>query len=222
MTRDTGRLVTPADLIRDIDVIESFNEVIGTYDPETPYAVEFDCHFADLVDEEFGDQVKAGFLTVAIGNPHESEVEKLLPAAQTAHEGGHYIAYHSYWTANGQREFLRDHWPYHAGRWTEWDVVFNDHGYYPQYYFGEGGIVYAPDQPGTDFRSGQGWKSCGDFPNYLRQLEAFQNLMTDWNRDHQNRAVGLTIFTYGGWGWEDFDFDHGALLLLQEKCKSWV
>lgn len=203
-----------ADILKHIDVLESVNEVIGTQDPELEPAVAFDVAFADAIRVRYGHQVSAGLLTIAVGNPHESEVVKLLPAARKAAEDGHYIGYHPYWSANTERSWLAEKWQWHAGRWCEWDRVFTAHGVYPRYYGGEGGICYAAD--GDSFQPNRGWKSCGSFGKYITDLVRFDRLARAWNATHGNRFRGLTVFCYGGYGWEDFDFEPGDLAELAE------
>jgi len=203
-----------SDILKHIDVLESVNEVIGTRDPELEPSVAFDVAFADAIRLRYGHQVSAGLLTVAVGNPHESEVIKLLPAARKAYEDGHYIGYHPYWSANTERSWLAEKWQWHAGRWCEWDRVFTAHGVYPRYYGGEGGICFAPD--GDSFQASRGWKSCGAFARYIGDLALFDRLARAWNATHGNRFRGMAVFCYGGWGWEDFDFEPGDLAELGE------
>lgn len=209
--------ISEADLWAHIDVIESINEVIGTFDPETPRAVEFDVTFAELVNDRL-DATRAGILTIPVGNPHESEVEKLLPAAEIASKQGHYLAPHAYWTANPSHCWLEDKWQWHAGRFTQWDEVFVEHKFYPRYYFGEIGAVYSVT--GDDMSSGRGWRSCygGDFDRYIERLARYNELLADWNATHGNRALGGTVFTYSGWGWDDFTWTPEQ----QERLTRWA
>lgn len=206
-----------SDILKHIDVLESVNEVIGTRDPELEPSVAFDVAFADAIRLRYGHQVSAGLLTVAVGNPHESEVVNLLPAARKAYEDGHYIGYHPYWSANTERSWLAEKWQWHAGRWCEWDRVFTTHGVYPRYYGGEGGICFAPD--GDSFQASRGWKSCGAFGKYITDLVLFDRLARAWNATHGNRFRGMAVFCYGGWGWEDFDFEPGDLAELEEALE---
>lgn len=206
--------MTIPEILRHIDVFESVNEVIGTRDDDLLPGVAFDVAFAEAIEERYGEQVKAGMLTIAVGNPHESEVIQLLPAARVSSERGHYLAYHPYWAANQTTSFLRSGWPYHAGRWQEWDKVFREHGVYPRYYGGESGICFAPD--GWSFQANRGWKSCGSFGKYIPDLLEFDRLAFQWNALHGNRFRGTAIFCYGGYGWEDFDFEPGDLAELAE------
>lgn len=202
-----------------VDVIESINEVVGSNYERNQRAVAFDCHFADAVRARYGALVDAGILTVAIGNPPEDQVSVLLPAARKAYEDGHFLAYHAYWTANRLRPeppYLIRHWDYHAGRWQRWDDLFRSHSIYPRYYLGEGGIVFARDEGGIDFSSGQGWRSCGSFDYYISQLDLMNQALLAWNDEHGNRCRGLTVFCYGGQGWTDFDFEPGDLYALRD------
>jgi len=208
--------ISEADLWCHIDVIESINEVIGTFDPETPRAVDFDVEFADLV-YLYMDKTRAGILTIPVGNPHESEVEELLPAAEIAHEQGHYLAPHAYWTANPSHCWLEDKWEWHAGRFAQWDKVFVGHRFYPRYYFGEIGAVYS--ETGDDMHSGKGWRSAyGDFDLYIERLARYNELLAKWNAAHGNRALGGTVFTYSGWGWDDFAWSPDE----QERLTRWA
>lgn len=203
-------------------VIESLNEKIPTFAvPELQKAVEFDVHFCNIVKQRFGGYLRPGVLTAAIGNPHETEVQYLLPAAIAAIENNGLLAYHAYWTANEHQDYLEEKWQWHAGRWTEWDKYFVSQGYYPQYYLGEGGIVYS--NTGNDFHSGKGWKSCGSFEDYLTSLDRFNQLCNTWNLQNNNRCHGLTVFGYGNWGWDDFEIGEGDLLLLRDKAvNDWL
>lgn len=210
--RNTG--MTVAQVLQHIDVIESVNEVIGTHDPDLEPSVVFEIEFMRAIEERYGNAVKAGILTVAVGNPHESEFIKLLPAARKAHQGGHYIAYHPYWAGNRSASYLLPHWTYHAGRWMEWDRVFRAHGVYPLHYGGEAGAVFSTD--GWTLHSGLGWKDCGPFSRYIGEMLEFQAKCRTWNQLHGNRFRGATIFCYGGHNWPRFDFEPGDLAELGE------
>jgi hypothetical protein len=144
----------------------------------------------------------------------------LLPAARAAYELGGALGYHAYWTANRERSFLTspDHWPYHAGRWMEWDKVFRADGIYPRYVATEGGIVYAPD--GVTFNSGRGWKSCGSFERYLEDLAEYNRRVRAWNAEHANRCFGIHIFCYAQYGWGDFELGDGEVDLLIDWSKT--
>ena len=215
---------TVEDTLSWIDVLESINETVPTNNAQHIIkAVTFDCYFSDFVHEEFGDKVKAGLLTVAVGNPSEAEVPLLLPCAKLSHERGDFCGYHSYWAADNVQGYIQQGWPWHAGRAFQWDIVFNSFGYYPVYYFGESGICYTyPESNGTNFVATRGWKSCGDFPNYIKQIEIYNNNIIAWNKEHQGRCYGGTLFTYGSWGWENFEFNPGDLALLTTAMKKYV
>lgn len=198
-------------------VIESLNEQIPTHNiNQLQCAVNFDKDFCYAVKQKFNGKLRPGILTAAIGNPHETEVHYMIPAVQAAIETNGILGPHSYWTANSNQDYLIEHWKYHAGRFTEWDKVFNENGLYPEYFLGEGGIVFSTT--GTDFHSGKGWKSCGSFEKYLDSISQFNELITQWNSSHNNRCHGITLFGYGNWGWDDFEIGAGDLELL----KSWA
>jgi hypothetical protein len=201
-------------------VIESLNEKIPTFnEQQINKAVEFDRIFCELVKQKFNGHLRPAVLTAAIGNPHETEVHLLIPAVEAAIANNGLIGYHSYWTSNqnDNGEWLTEKWKFHAGRWTEWDKVFNEAGLYPEYYLGEGGIVYSND--GNDFNSGKGWRSCGSFDKYLAQINTFNSKVIEWNSTHNNRCYGLTVFHYGNWGWDNFKLGDGDITTLTNWAK---
>lgn len=211
--------VTVEQLLSKITAVESLNETIPTFSPTVlQRAVEFDCRFAEKLHSRYGSLIAPVLLNVAIGNPHESEVVNLLPAAQASVQYGGFLGYHAYWTRNEQQGFISDYWQWHAGRWMEWDAIFRDNGVYPRYALGEGGIVYAPD--GVSFNSGKGWKSCGSFELYLDDIQEFNARVTAWNAQHANRCAGLTLFGYGNWGWDNFELGDGEVALLNNWAQG--
>ena len=205
--------LTPAQLLQGITGIESANEVIGSNCPDAiKRAVEFDVAFAELCYARFGDGVAPVLLNVAVGNPLESEVELLLPAAQAVEDYFGFIGYHAYWAANTTQSFLVSGWPYHAGRWMEWDKVFTAHGVYPRYAATEGGICYAPD--GWAFDPGKGWRACGPFDRYLTDIAEYNRRVAEWNKAHGNRCAGMTIFCAYQWNWDSFLLGDGEIATL--------
>jgi len=205
--------------------LESRNERIPTFSPdELRRVVDYDVGFYEAVYSRYGAALKAVGLTGAVGNPHETEVEIMLPAARAAMLYDGFVGYHAYWTANRDRNYLVEYWDIHAGRWCRWDDVFTANGIYPRYALGEGGIVYAPD--GLNFNSGKGWRSCGTFLEYLQQMTTFRNLTAEWNAHNQNRCAMLTIFCHGNWGWDDFEIcepgTDGNLQLMLAQSSAWV
>ena len=199
--------------------LESLNETIPSFNtPVVAASVEFDVEFCDLAHERYGSAINTVLLCGAIGNPHESEVPLLLPAAKAAYKHGDFLGYHCYWTANEGQQFIENHWPYHAGRWMEWDTYFRSQGVYPRYASGEIGIVYAWD--GVSFNSGLGWKRCGSFERYLEDIDTFNSKCLAWNKLHGNRFAGGTIFAYGQWGWDNFVLGDGEVILLNKWAQA--
>lgn len=218
LCQNTG--LTEEQVIDAISGVESLNEEIPTFNLiQLRKAVAFDVGFAEKLHQRYGDGLRPLLLNVAVGNPHETEVIELLPAAEASVTYGGWLGYHAYWTSNEHRTFITDYWDYHAGRWMRWDDVFRANGVFPRYLLSEGGIVYAHD--GLAFNSGLGWKACGDFPTYLQQMDTFMSLVQAWNRVHNNRAVALTLFAYGNWGWDSFDLGEGNIPLLLAHSANW-
>ena len=130
-----------------------------------------------------------------------SEIELMLPAVEQVIKYGGTIGYHAYGYAGAPGHNLNDNWKYFAGRALEnWDPVFNAHGLYPKYIFGECGAFSTCND---------GWRSAsclnGDWPLYLEQLNEFSDRIKAWNAAHGNRCLGGTLFTSGGWGWDSFE-----------------
>ena len=215
-TARTNMGLTLAQFLERKLALESLNETIPTFnEPVLRDAVEFDVHFSDLAHQRYGEAVDVVLLCGAIGNPHESEVPLLLPAAKAAAEHEDFLGYHCYWTDNqytNDPSFLTKYWEYHAGRWMEWDKYFVSKGVYPRYVSGEGGTVFAWD--GANFNSGLGWKACGSFERYLKHINAFNDRCLAWNKLHGNRFAGLTLFGYANWGWDNFELGDGDVQLL--------
>lgn len=201
-----------------IDYIESANETISHAYEQNLISVAYDVAFADELAKRNWN-VAPALLNIAVGNPHETQFKDLIPAVEKIVEYNGICSYHSYWCANRDNNWLVENWPYYAGRFTAMDKVFNEHGLYPNYVFTEGGIVYS--YTGLDMHSGLGWKACGSFENYLAQIDTYNQLLNDWNTEHGNRALGVTLFTVGGWGdWESFRIESGDLLLLRDWAKG--
>lgn len=212
--------VTEADVLDADLVIESLNEEIPTFNvSQLQRAVAFDVGFTEAVYKRYGDAIRVCVLNGAVGNPHESEVPYLLPAARAAVAYNGFIGYHAYWAAAQGKTWITTNWDYHAGRWMRWDDEFRASGVFPRYLLSEGGICYAPD--GVTFNPGLGWQSCGDFPNYLGQMDTFVSLVKAWNGQHANRATALTVFHYGNWGWENFNLLEGNIPLMLTRSAVW-
>jgi len=191
-----------------IDFVESYNEEVPTNDiAKTMLAVEFDCHFADAL-MALGLPVAPVLLNVAVGNPSHTggEIELMLPAVRKAIQYKGLLGYHAYGLAvNGSN--LCDNWPYYAGRALEgWDPVFRAHGLYPKYVFGECGAFST---------CSDGWRSstclAGDWPLYLAQLTEFSDRIKSWNARHDNRCLGGTLFTSGGFTWDSFEIQEAEM-----------
>jgi len=203
-----------------VDFAESLNEMVATGDVAgTQRLAEFDAAFAEVLAEEVGDAVRPALLTVAVGNPGENEVELLLPAVEAAVKYQGVLCYHAYWGVGPDGYCTMDtDWKWYAGRALEvWDPVFRAHGLYPRYLFTEGGAV-AITGPGGAMNPGAGWRheTClrGSWDKYLAQILEFRRRVQEWNRQHNNRCLGMTLFTVGGgaeWKWFELGDKLGAL-----------
>jgi hypothetical protein len=213
--------MSEAEVLAGIDVLEPLNETYPTFNYEKLItSVEFDVYWSELLHERYGNEMAAMF-TAAVGNPHETEFKELIPLAKQSHDTGDYMAYHAYWAADENRSYLAQHAPYHSMRWQVMDEVFVDAGYYPRWYFGECGICYTyPHTNGWTFVPTRGWKSCGAFTDYIDDILEFNNMIKLWNKNNQGRCFGGTLFAYGGWGWDDFNFEPGDLAELSTAMQQ--
>ena len=212
-TAATNMGLTVNALLAGIDGIESYNETVCSNNAAAiNRAVDFEVEFADQLYRKFGSDVRPVLLNVAVGNPLESEVALLLPAAEMAEYYGGWIGYHAYWAANATRSYLADGWQWHAGRWQEWDKVFTANGIYPCYLSTESGRCYSPD--GQWFNPARGWKSCGSIEPYLVDIAEFNRRVQAWNATHANRFTGAVLFCAYQYGWEDFELGSGDVALL--------
>ena len=213
-----------------IDIVESLNETIPSNNATViKMAVAFDVWFSKLLHEVLEDAVKAGLLNVAVGNPYAveddggAEIEIMLPCAKLSHELGDVLGPHTYWAADENKTYIDEGWKWHAGRWQEWDKVFNAHGYYPTYNLGECGICYTwPNTNGVQFVPKMGWKDCGSFEEYIMQLVEFNTRILEWNARHQGRCLGSNVFIYGQNNWDRFDCEPGDLVELADAMGEYA
>ena len=146
-----------------------------------------------------------------------------LAFAQIADTYDCLIGYHSYIPVhNGQLMPLNakhadgseiNEWKYYSGRWTTMDDTYRQHGYYVDWLAGEGGPIRDANPWHGALDPMGGWKhtECcsGHIDCYITALRRFLDLTTAWNKEHNNRFKGMTLFTSGAPGsgpsWELFD-----------------
>jgi len=177
-------------------------------------AADFDIAFIDAL-AEVGLPIAAAVFCAAVGNPHETEYNLLVPLARKCEATGSIFGYHSYWFANPNESGLESWWKYHAGRWTEIDKVFVRNSIYVKWYGGESGAVGSRD--GYALLPNDGWKSkeCydGDWNRYLTDIVKNNELIAQWNATHNNRYLGFVLFTTGAGytGWPSFQIQEGEM-----------
>jgi hypothetical protein len=188
--------------------VESLNEVYPSLNaPHVERAATFDIAFIDAL-AETGLPVAPAVFCAAVGNPHESEYELLVPLARKCEEAGGLAGYHNYFWANQQVSGLESWWEWHAGRWQGMDDVFTSHGIHARWYGGESGAVGSAD--GYHLLANAGWRApeCygGDWGRYLADILRADELIRDWNAGHGDRYLGYVIFTTGAeyTGWAEF------------------
>jgi len=195
--------------------VESLNEVYPSQNQaHVLRAANFDIAFIDAL-KETGLPVKPAVFCAAVGNPHESEYDLLVPLAKKCADDNGMMGLHDYWFANPNESGLESWWKYHAGRWTEIDKVFVNNGIYVDWYSGEAGAVGSAD--GYHLLANAGWKdpTCynGDWNRYLADIVKFNQLAQTWNSSHGNRFKGITLFTTGSdyTGWFEFQLHENEM-----------
>ena len=190
--------------------VESINEVMPSLNAEAvDRANNLDMAYIDAL-AELGLPVAPAVFCVAVGNPHETEFERIVPLARKCEQAGGLMGYHNYWPRNPQYGGPDHLWKYLAGRWAEMDEVFVSHGVHVKWYGGESGAVGGEN--GDDWvhlMPHDGWKSpeCmnGNWDLYLTEIMRADELLREWNKTHGDRYLGLVLFTTSGPGWDSFD-----------------
>ena len=178
-------------------VVESVNECVPSLNPTAlQRLIDFDIAFIEELGKWEMPWVKPGVLNAAVGNPHESEFEMLLPLARACAAAGGFMDYHSYWRDNR----LTSEYEYYSGRWTVMDEVFTEHGVFVNWYGGESGVYHT---------AADGWRAqnCygGNWERYFQDIKDLCGIEREWNRNHANRKYSNCLFTSGdGVGWDSF------------------
>lgn len=199
--------------------VESVNECMPSLnEAHVKRNVNFDIAFCDAL-AETGLPVAPAVFCAAVGNPHESEYDLLVPLARKCEQAGGMMGYHGYWYANQRESGLESWWKYHAGRWQEMDKVFVANGVYVRWYGGESGAVGSSD--GHHLLANAGWKApeCygGDWARYLADILECDRLTREWNRTHGDRYLGAVLFTTGAeyTGWAEFQIQEPQMRAIR-------
>jgi len=210
--------------------VESLNEVYPSLNLEAVVrAADFDIAFCEEL-HALGLPVRPAVFCAAVGNPHESEFEFLVPLAEKCEQVGGMMGYHGYWLAN-QDYGGPDHlWPYLAGRWSEMDKVFVSHGIRVRWYGGEGGAVGGRSSVGegeaeddwVSLLPNDGWKSpeCYDsnWDRYLTDIMQADGIIRSWNETHGDRFLGFVLFTTGAdyVNWPSFQIRENEMRAIRD------
>jgi len=203
---------------------ESLNEVYPSLNAEVVQrAVDFDLAFIDAL-AETGLPIKPVVFCAAVGNPHETEYEMLVPLARKCEEAGGLMGYHNYWLGNAEYGGPNHLWKHLAGRWIEMDKVFTSHGIHVQWYGGESGVVGGESgEDWVNLNAGSGWKDCyaGDWDRYLADIIEVNRLINEWNKSNDNRYLGLVLFTSGAHytGWASFQIQAPEMEAIANTLK---
>jgi len=210
--------------------VESLNETYACWDPSViTHSIPFDRAFIRAL---MGyPEVSPIVYCAAVGNIQLPEEDPDGQAWQDLVEMGHECeaangcyGYHSYWFANPDESGLASHWPYLAGRWTEFDKYLSQHGNAVEvnWFFGECGAVGGRyTGGGYQLLPHDGWKSSqcygGNWSRYEADLLEFNGRVQAWNATHNNRAFGGTVFTTtgGGYSWDSFEIGESEIERLK-------
>jgi hypothetical protein len=88
-------------------------------------------------------------------------------------------------------------------RWQHMDALYQAYGLYPKWMFTEfNPLNYTEHSWGLHLDGGGGWRHqnvCnGNVDQYVGLIKLFLNEMFDWNKNHNNRALGAQLFTTNG------------------------
>lgn len=206
-----------------IDSIEGFNEIMNSSVEGVKRAVAVELAFMKEVDRR-GWPVRACVHNTGVGNPHESQVELMLPMAEYAAEHGHIKGLHSYGGADRNQSYLVSDAPYHAMRFAEQDRVFVDHGFKVRWFLSEAGPIRAgPRQPSgylpmPDPEAGWRHKTCmnGDWDRAFEFWSIYTGMLHAWNLAHEDRLIAASAFTTCSRAedWEDWRYKSPQWLYL--------
>jgi len=179
--------------------VESLNETYCSLDvPSITRARNFDMAFIPAL-AECNLPIALAVFCGAVGNPHETEFELLVPLARLCQQAGGLMGYHNYWWVQNEVSTLQSEWRYFAGRWAAMDEVFVANGVHVNWFGGESGAYESVEM---------GWRNpkCfnGDWAAYLQDIKDIDQYLAEWNVIHGDRFLGLVLFTSGlgtGWPW---------------------
>ena len=195
--------------------VESLNEIYPSFNREiVRRAAQFDVAFVEEMHAEFGPYVGAAVYTAGVGNPHESEYDELERVAEACLRYNGVMSLHDYWWI---QDGLVGGWPWHAGRWAGVDAHLASKGLAPLWYSGEAGAIYS---------AVDGWRDGrvydGDWGRAMEDVMTFDQLVADWNRDHDNRFLGACWFTTGFTSntWKSFLIGESEFLAIEAAMKE--
>jgi hypothetical protein len=184
--------------------VESINEVYPSRNATAvTRAVNFDIAFIEELNA-LNLPIRAVVFTAGIGNPHESEYPLLGPLARIAEQYGALMGYHNYFWVDHGVSHLDSDWEWHAGRWAWIDEIFVQHGIH---------VTWFGAESGAHFSCVDGWRAptCfdGDWDAYEASLVHLRDKIVRWNNAHDNRYLGLVLFSTGlGLGWDSWHIGH--------------
>ncbi len=207
-----------------VDYVQELNEYTGhgQSPAERAFWEDWAAAAAHVWYNEYRTRAPLEHIRLIIGEPGIGN-DLGLAFAQIADAYDCLIGYHSYIPVhNGQLMPLNakhadgseiNEWKYYSGRWATMDDSYRQHGYYVNWLAGEGGPIRDANPWFGALDPLGGWKhpECcsGHIDCYITALRRFLDLATAWNKEHNNRFKGMTLFTSGAPGagpsWELFD-----------------
>lgn len=210
-----------------VDFIESLNEIYATGDTEgIKRSVEFDCNFCRVVEEE-GLLAHPVALISGVGNPqHGAETRLLIPAARELERLGGAASHHGYdgCRIEGDSYFSTLQTPGESYHYSmrgllSWDREFTAAGVYVKHISTECGAIYVAPWGGMPSATA-GWKYKetlkANWDWYVAEILELRRQIAEWNKTHNNRCLGFTLFNVGGGG----DPDHWSLFELAGRLEA--
>ena len=193
-----------------VNAIEDWNEYIAN-SHTTAERNERILHaraMAEVWKNEYRNQQKYAHIRLILAN---AAIGNDVPVeyAQIAQQYDCIIGYHAYIHYTAPKVIDPLDWRYHSGRWVAMDAQYKAAGYHnTKWIFTEGGPYVGVYE---------GWKhekTCqGDIDCYMAALEYWLNQATDWNKQNNGRAIGITLYNSGDakGQWKYFENDSAIM-----------
>ncbi len=198
--------------------VESINEVYDQNPVNIQQAVRWDISFIQAIKETGLNLIPVVF-TAAVGNPDvtPAQMDLLLPLVRSVVTNNAVLGEHCYWGDHPDYPHLfTETWNYLGGRFAMFDAYFAKYNLAPKWLLTEAGLCKAQVENGnfTGLLPNDGWKSIGTIDHYLQRIKWANAWYNQWNETHNQRLLGVNLFTTGGWNWDSFNLADKDLIYI--------